>query len=176
MTEPSIAPEFSRPVAVEQLHDREKEFVIEASEAERAALAERFGIIAIDALKAAIRLKPATGGMVRLAGHIEAQVRQACVVTLVEVPEAIDASFERVYSPAAQAEADEELEIDFESEDLPDPLIGGVIDIGEAAAEEVALALDPYPRAPGAVFERPAEGEPAPPTPFAALAKLKKEK
>lgn len=172
------APEFSRPIAVDQLKDREKVFKIEADEAERRALAQRFGILAIDSLKAELKLKPAAGGMMRLAGHVEAQLHQACVVTLVDVPAKIDETFERVYSPhvePADEEADE-IEFDVEAEDPPDPVIDGVIDIGEAVAEEVALALDPYPRAPGAVFDRPAEGEPEQrANPFAALAKLKKE-
>jgi hypothetical protein len=30
------------------------------------------------------------------------------------------------------------------------PIEGGSIDLGEAVAETMALALDPYPRAPGA--------------------------
>ncbi len=40
-------PEFSRPIAVDQLKDREKHVPVEANEAERAALAKRFGILAI---------------------------------------------------------------------------------------------------------------------------------
>ncbi len=182
MTQAGPAPEFSRPIAVDQLKDRENPFAIEASAAERKALAERFGILGIDSLKAEIRLKPIAGDQVRLTGHVRAEVHQACVVTLVDVPAAVEADFERVYSPHVETAADEdgdedeEIELDFSAEEPPDPLVDGMIDIGEAAAEEVALALDPYPRAPGAVFDRPEEGEPERANPFAALAKLKKEK
>jgi uncharacterized metal-binding protein YceD (DUF177 family) len=170
-----ITPEFARPVAVDQLHDHGAEFAIEANPAERAALAKRFGILAIDSLAATLHLKPFGRDMVRLAGHLKAEVHQACVVTLVDVRQNIDEPFERLYSPAAVAEDDAtgEIDLEVEGEEPADPLIGGIIDIGEAAAEHLALALDPYPRAPGAVFEAPA-GEGAESGPFAALAKLKK--
>ncbi|HEY1722346.1 MAG TPA: DUF177 domain-containing protein [Magnetospirillaceae bacterium] len=179
MSEATQPPEFPRPIAVDQLKDREKHFVIEADEAERKALAKRFGILGIDTLKAHLTLKPLAGNMVRLAGRVEAQVHQACVVTLVDVPAKIEEEFERVYSPDAKPPSDDldDMEFDLDAEEPPDPLVDGIIDIGEAVAEEVALALDPYPRAPGAVFDRPEEGEPEQrQNPFAALAKLKKEK
>ena len=175
MTE--ITPEFSRPVAVDQRHDQGLDVTIEANEAERAALASRFGILAIDALTATLHLKPLGRGMVRLEGHLKAQVHQACVVTLVDVVQAIDDRFERVYAPSGAATDDErdEVEVDYEGEEPPEPLVDGIIDLGEATAEELALALDPYPRAPGAVFEAPGDEGEAKANPFAALAKLKKE-
>lgn len=172
-----MAPEFSRPIEVERLRDRENVFPIEANGAERASLARRFGIVAVDRLTAEIRLKPVAGDMVRLSGHIEAQVRQACIVTLADVSATIEQSIERLYAPGAAAESVDEIDLTLEEQDPPDPLIDGVIDIGEAAAEELALSLDPYPRAPGAVFERTPEGEePAKPNPFAVLSAFKKDK
>ena len=35
----------------------------------------------------------------------------------------------------------------------PEPLTGGSVDIGKAVTEQLALELDPFPRAPGARFE-----------------------
>ncbi|MDB5401383.1 MAG: hypothetical protein JWQ55_3401, partial [Rhodopila sp.] len=50
------------------------------------------------------------------------------------------------------------------------PFDANLIDLGEAAAEQLGLALDPYPRMPG--VELPlAEDEPNP-HPFAALRRL----
>src|SRR5271156_3377550 len=54
----------------------------------------------------------------------------------------------------------------------PEPLIGGVVDLGALATEFLILGLDPYPRKPGAVFELPQDVKPEP-GPFAALAGLK---
>ena len=173
-----IVPELTRPIAVDALREHGADFTVEASEAERAALARRFAVLAIDSLSATFHAQPVGNGMVRLAGRLQALVHQACVVTLVDVPQSIDESFERLYSPAAAAveeEAGGEIELDVASDDPPDPLIDGTIDIGEVAAEQLALALDPYPRAPGAMFEAPADEGGAPASPFAALAKRRKE-
>ena len=62
-----------------------------------------------------------------------------------------------------------------EEDDPPDPIVDGKIDLGALAAEFVALALDPYPRKPGARFE-PVDVEPdRERIPFAGLARLKKD-
>ena len=52
------------------------------------------------------------------------------------------------------------------------PYGGGSIDLGEAAAEQLALALDPYPRRPGAVLAETTAA--ADRSPFAALARLQR--
>ena len=57
--------------------------------------------------------------------------------------------------------------------DGPEPLTGGVIDLGVIATEFLILAIDPYPRKPGAVFEAPDAPDDSD-QPFAALAALKK--
>ena len=47
------------------------------------------------------------------------------------------------------------------------PYVGGAADLGEAAVEQLALALDPFPRKPGAAL--PAEAAEEASSPFAAL-------
>jgi hypothetical protein len=60
---------------------------------------------------------------------------------------------------------------DEDPDDLPAE--AGAVDMGEALAQQLSLALDPYPRAPGA--ELPAEAtDGGAHGPFAALAKLKR--
>ena len=58
--------------------------------------------------------------------------------------------------------------------DEPDELSieAGLLELGEATVEQLALALDPYPRKPGAVLPEGLTDEMA--TPFGALAKLRK--
>jgi hypothetical protein len=53
-------------------------------------------------------------------------------------------------------------------------LIGGAVDLGAIATEFLMLGIDPYPRAPGAVFEPPAADDRGG-GPFAALAALKRK-
>ena len=57
--------------------------------------------------------------------------------------------------------------------DMPDEIVyeGINIDLGEAAAEQLALSLDPYPRHPGAALEGVEEGETA--GPFGRLTGLR---
>ena len=78
---------------------------------------------------------------------------------------------------AAPRRAGESKEDETEPRDVkwndPEPLIGGVVDLGALAIEFLILGLDPYPRKPGAVFEPPQDHKPEA-GPFAALAKLAK--
>ena len=78
----------------------------------------------------------------------------------------------------AKAPTAAEIAIDIEADDAPEPLVAGGVDVGEAVAERLALALDPYPRKPGASFdtppEEPGDASESRPNPFAALEKLKK--
>lgn len=172
-----IAFEFSRPIALDRIGLKEKAYEIEADTAECSALAKRLGIPAVDKFSATIRLRLTGGGkVVRLSGRIRAELTQICVVTLEPMGSIVEEDFSRLYSVEAGDElAEVVIEID---EDVPDPVEDGQIDMGEAAAEHLALAMDPFPRSAGAAFtpppEEPLEPE-AKPSPFAALAGLGKK-
>jgi uncharacterized metal-binding protein YceD (DUF177 family) len=170
-------------VTVSRLHNGERQFDIVASAAERKALAKRYRILEVTRLEASLTLRRLSGAnVVRLTGTVVADVVQACVVTLEPVPEHIEETFTMSFAEAVDVDATE-IDVGFESEDPPEALVDDIIDIGEAAAEHVALALDPFPRAPGAVFIPPDEETPLPATdarretrdnPFAALTAWKK--
>jgi hypothetical protein len=57
-------------------------------------------------------------------------------------------------------------------EDDADPIEAGAVDLGEVAAETLALDLDPYPRQPGEHFDAPHDRLPESSSPFANLSKL----
>lgn len=150
--QPSAPPEFSRTVRIDDLPPSGRAVVAEATASEREALAKRLGLAGLARLEvegevAAIRGRK----VVRLAARLSADVTQTCVVTLVPLERRIEADFVRLYEAQASGEAgtDEEIFFDEEDEDI-EPLTGNRIDAGEAAAEQLALELDPYPRAPGA--------------------------
>ncbi|WP_142846920.1 DUF177 domain-containing protein [Telmatospirillum sp. J64-1] len=180
MTGPNeIQPEFSRPVAAERLPASGTVVELEANEEERAALARRFDLLSLDSLTATISLKPMGGSsLLRLRGTFRAEVVQACVVTLEPVPSTIEDEFEMTFAPEQQEERGD-IEVFVDAEDPPDPIVNGKIDIGEAVAEHLSLALDPFPRAPGAEFPETAEqaGEEVEEkrNPFAALEALRKK-
>jgi uncharacterized metal-binding protein YceD (DUF177 family) len=165
--------EFPRPVDLTRLGDAAMRMTIEANAAERAALAKRFGIPAIDSLRADIELRRIRGGTaVKLSGSLSADVTQACVVTLEPVKQHVEEPFEILY---ADEVTDEQSAIGAVSDIAwPEPLPQGALDVGEAVAEQLSLGLDPYPRAPGVELERHWTGEGESAKPFAALDKLRK--
>lgn len=166
--------EFSRIVRVDTLPRDGLEQKIAANDAERAALAERFGLVAVESLEAEL-VVTRSGRGARVVGKARAKVMQTCVVTLepfaAEVIEDIDVRF-APDSPEQKREPIHEHEIRFEDEDEPDPLIDGRIDLGELAAEFIALGLDPHPRKPGVEFEEPKLDDEEEASPFALLARL----
>ncbi len=168
MTE--TAPEFSRIVPLSQLGSGSFRLRIEATAEERGRLARRFDLLALDRLIAVVELHRQDGQSVRLDAAFEAQFSQECVVTLEPVAGAVAESFSLIYGPVAESEG--EMELDAE-EAAFEPLRGDAIDIGEAVAQELSLALPLSPRDPEATIEAeitaaPEEG------PFAGLAPLRK--
>jgi uncharacterized metal-binding protein YceD (DUF177 family) len=164
-----VTPEFSRLV---RLGPEARTVSLAANPAECAALAKRFGILAMHALSAELRLAPEPGGTVRARGSLAAEVEQACVVTLEPVRQVVSAALDLRILGEGEEPADDD-------PDSPDEIesAGGQVDLGEAVAEQLALSLDPYPRAPGAELP-PLDGAeepeaPAKPNPFAVLGKLK---
>ena len=178
---PRQQPEFSRLVALGAIGEEELAKHIEATAAERSALAARFGLLALDRLAADLRLaRTKDGTLVRVTGRFQADVTQSCVVSLAPVSSRLEESFTLLYTTRSEADRfGGEIFVDPDEDDPPEPLPPGGMDLGEAVAEQVALALDPYPRAEGVVLERdrwgggPGERQDRP-NPFAVLASLKK--
>ncbi len=148
MSTPSqTEPEFSRPIRPSELGARGLTLELEAGAAERGGLAERYGLVELSALRAAARVEWVRGGkLLKLAGRLHAEVVQTCVVTLEPVRNRIDEEFEVLYRPAGAAPEDTGEAGDAEAE----PLEADSLDVAEAVAVELSLALDPYPRKPGA--------------------------
>ena len=166
-----MTPEFSRPERIETIGEHERVIVIEADAAERAALAGRFGLLALDRLTARLSLRRDLGG-IAVAGHVAAAVTQACSVTGDPIDAMIDEPVALRFVAASAGEDEVEL-----SDDALDTIEidGAEIDLGEAAAETMALALDPFPRGPGAAAALRAAGVIGEDEagPFGALAGLK---
>lgn len=147
MTAAMPRPEFSHLVSVSDLAPAGATYTLAANDNERAALARRFGLLALNALSAEITLKWVPGGaFLRLNGRIRASVVQSCVVTLEPVTVELDQPVDILFDPNAESAA----ELDLNAEEDIEPLEDDVLDIAEIVAEEMVLMLDPYPRAPGA--------------------------
>lgn len=183
--------ELSRPVRVEELPSHGRTVHVRADDGERAAVADRLGLPAIASIDGVITVRPSLGREIVVEGTIRAEVRQTCVVTGNPLDQALEFSIRRVFADAADIDTRhilDEDEID-PDEDEREPVLDGIIDVGEVVTEELALELPPYPRTPGADFveveaaprdpnaaanEAPARGESGRENPFAALASLKK--
>lgn len=166
-------PEFSRPIRLDTLGEAPRALDIEANDAERAALARRFGLIALDRLTAGVRLHR-EGQSILAEGRLTAVASQSCIASGEPVPANIDEPFRLRFLPEDLIGEAEEIELSEEDCDTL-PFNGGLIDIGEAVAETLSLALDPFPRSPHADEVLKAagvlqEGEAGP---FSALKALK---
>jgi uncharacterized metal-binding protein YceD (DUF177 family) len=162
--------EFSRLVRLDHIGGGTFSQRIEANPDERRALAARFDLLALDRLAATVRLIREAGRTIRLQAEFEAEFAQECVVTLEPVAGVVRESFELVYGPA-EAEAGA-LDLDVASPAF-EPLLGDAIDVGEAVAQELSLALPLFPRDPEAIIEAEAAQTPDD-SPFAALAVRRK--
>jgi uncharacterized metal-binding protein YceD (DUF177 family) len=159
--------ELSRPVLLQRIGPEGYRMRVEASVAECAALTRRMGIPAVRALACDFDLtRPNGGASVVAEGDLTAVVVQTCVVSLDDFEDTLHERFRVIFVPAGTENDDPDAEEDDEI-----PFEGDVIDLGEAAAEQLALALDPYPRKPGA--ELPADLVEQEGSPFAALAALR---
>lgn len=146
----TVAPEneFSRLVVADPRRERSR-FRIEAQPAERAALARRFGLQGIDSLDATGDLAPQAGGRWRLRATIHAKVTQSCVVSGDPVAQSIDERIDIAFAPEP---GPEQAELDMGTDDAEPLPPDGRIDAGEIVAQHLYLALDPFPRAPGAAW------------------------
>ncbi|MBK8908945.1 MAG: DUF177 domain-containing protein [Rhodospirillales bacterium] len=185
----SGSPEFSRRFAVAKLPAEGMEFRVAATEAERRALCRRFSLAGLEHLAAVGRITPEPGGIYRLEGRLQAEVTQTCVVTLAPVAASIDAAILRRFGSGVEDEwtdvADSSVEVVLaaDGEAFVEPMVEDAIDAGEVVAEQLALELDPFPRAVGVEFRgypdapendhRDAENDREAGSPFKALKALK---
>lgn len=169
--------EFSRPVVLDDLPEEGLAVDLTADETECNAVARRLGLRGVSRFGLTGRLdRELLSGGFRLSGKVSATVTQTCVVTLEPVEAEVRAAISRGFVAAEPDEiAPEEGEIDAMAEDPPDPAPGGIADLGEVATEELALALEPYPRKAGAAWPEDGleQGPGEPGGPFAVLRQLK---
>ncbi len=173
MTAP--APELHRPLALGQIPPGGLAREIVATPAECTAVARRLMIPGVAALSCDFRLTPAGDGTVLAQGRLTARVTRECVITLELFDAEIAELFRVRFVPELQlaelqlAEVEDDL-LDLEGDDEIG-YAGSHINLGEAAVEQLALALDPYPRMPGATLEEGDEAEESTASPFSALAR-----
>ncbi len=140
-------------------------------QAARTRIIKALDLASLEAFEAEMTLTPARAGWT-LSGRLTATLEQACGITLEPLPVEEDERFSVDLVEATESEPGEaEIEITLD-DDAPDVIEDGRIDLGQYAVEQLVLALDPFPRKPGAAFVQPAE--PAEISPFAVLKDFRK--
>ena len=134
--------------------------VIEASEAERAALAARFSLGAVEHLRAEVALEQKPRA-IRATGRLKAAIMQPCAISGEDFPVTIDEPIDLRFieqNPRPVAD-DEDAELELEADDCDEiEYAGEMFDLGEAVAQTLGLAIDPYAEGPNADAARKAAG------------------
>jgi uncharacterized metal-binding protein YceD (DUF177 family) len=174
-----MSPEsFSYSIAADAIPADGRHFHLEADEGARRRLAQVLGV-EVAMLTADIDANPLRGGSVALRGRLSAVVTQTDVVTLEPLRQEIEEDIEVTLKPAEPTARKRDrgaVVRDAPGDDEADLFYEGRIDLGALVGELLAVALDPYPRAPGVAFEPHLEDAPTEDeSPFAVLRKLKRE-
>jgi len=140
-----MTPELHRPLALDRVGAHVLVVDVDAGPDELAAVAARLRVLALGSLHCAFKLRRIGAGIIEAQGVLRAQVTETCVVTLDPFSHEVRETFTVHFVPAGTENDDPDPEA---VDQIPYP--GSAADLGEAAVEQLALALDPYPRKPGA--------------------------
>lgn len=166
------------PVIVAQIPEAGLHRDIEADAAARAGLAAIADLPDVVSARASFDVTLKRDGKVHVEGRVRARIGQICVVTLDPIETEIDEPIDQIFAPPEQVPqlsdtVDDDGESDADVPDPPEPIVNGQIDLARLATDALFLAIDPYPRKPGAVFAQAVEAPQPDEHPFAALKVLK---
>lgn len=163
------ATEFSRPIALSQAHEHAVEHSLTALPEECTALAERFAVRSIANVSAQLRLAPHAQGFC-ITGAVVADAIQTCVITGEAVQMQVNAPI-NVLLWTQEIDGDLDLLEEAYGVDDIEPIDADDYDLGEMAAQYLALAIDPFPRKEGASLDAILPQTKT--NPFSVLAQLK---
>jgi len=140
--------EFTKILQTESLGDSAKHVRLEANSDERAALADRFELRAVESLVGNLIIERIKGSeLIRVRGRMSAEISQECVVSGKIVVSTIEERVNERFGQSNKTGFEVELSVE---EDPPEQIENGEIDLGETIVQYLGVAIDPYPRAPGA--------------------------
>ena len=145
--------EFSRMIDLREIGNAP--VVLKAGPEACAALARRFLLVAVKRLSATITLEP-DGKVVNATGRLTARIVQSCAVSGEDLPASIDEELTLRFVPARPATS---ADVELTAEELDElEYEGTAFDLGEAVAQSMALAIDPFAVGPKAEEARRAAG------------------
>ena len=134
----------------------EEPYMIKANPEERAALAARFNLSEVKSLKAALVLTP-DGTTIKADGTFSGHWMQQCAVSGDDFPVRLDEPLHFRFVLAREEVLGEEIEL--EADDLDEiDYDGEIFDLGEAVAQSLGLAIDPFATGPDADTARKEKG------------------
>ncbi len=170
-------------VSVARLPQKGMPVRLVANEKELKLLAKAHALESVLSFKAELVVRKWRSDGIKITGSLTARVIQNCIVSLDLIESAVENMIEAILVPENSKlaripdPATHELLIDFEGPDAPETFTGDEIDVGALAEEFFELAIDPYPRKPGAEFNAVIEidaPEPEKPSAFAKLVEFRK--
>ena len=142
------ANEFSHVIKLSEIGSHSRNIQLCADEAARTGLMARFDLAALDSLEAEISLAHDAEGVVAT-GRFTADLAQFCIASHDPVPAKMDEAVHIRF--IAEPVTNGEVELELAPEDCDTMFHDGqVIDLGEAVAQSLGLALNSYPRSPEA--------------------------
>jgi uncharacterized metal-binding protein YceD (DUF177 family) len=129
--------------------------ILAADEASRAHLSRRLDLEALDVLEATVTHEAWLDGA-RVHGRLKAVATRLCGVSLEPFEERVDTGFDLRFVPEGSPNApapEDEIIVTLETDDPPELVKGGAVDLAAYIVEALILALDPFPRKPGVVFD-----------------------
>jgi uncharacterized metal-binding protein YceD (DUF177 family) len=151
------------------------EISVAASDEQRARLAEWAGLNSVESFKAQVTLLRTSATRFAYEAALSADLTQSCVVTLEPVHShvALDVSRALHLTKTPRGAQLAVHDLSSTADEGPEEIQNSHYDLAGPLLEEFSLAIDPYPRAPGVVFESPHDSDMSE-SPFAALKRLKK--
>ena len=179
MTKPSALPKtcWSIPLRLDSVPEDGLHFTVVADPDTCNCVAKLACVDAVLRLDASFDVARHGSAGLAVTGTVGARVRQTCVLTLEPVENDISEPVRLTFAPPGAATAVTEMAeavLAADDDDPPEPLVDGRVDLGPLATEFLVLAVDKYPRKPGAKFQPTVVGT-AGGSPFDALAVLKKD-
>ena len=170
---------FERPFNLGKLGRAGAEILLTPQETELKRLAHWAGVREVEAFRATIKLNRQAATRFSYDAELEAAIVQDCVVTLQAVRSVLARQIHRDLhlTDRTHAPAGPDVVIDPTSseDDVREEITSPRYDLAGPLLEELVLAIDPYPRAPGVTFEVPPEPQAARASPFAVLKNLDKQ-
>ena len=113
---------FSYPVKVGHISANPVDVHLEADDTELKGLAALWNVLSVESLTADVKISRWKRDGVRMKGHVQAKIVQACVVTLEPIENEIQEDVDLVFAPDAVVDLSE---VEVSDDDAPQPLIGG---------------------------------------------------